>query len=76
MIMKKFFLIIIAVVMGCVAIEAAQLTPTQKKAKTEIYNVLKKYGSNISDSGEEAIEFQYNGAKYEVFVSIGSIWFA
>ena len=68
MIMKKFFLIIIAVVMGCVAIEAAQLTPTQKKAKTEIYNVLKKYGSNISDSGEEAIEFQYNGAKYEVSV--------
>ncbi|MBD5277718.1 MAG: hypothetical protein HDS32_00520 [Bacteroides sp.] len=66
--MKKFFLIIIAVVMGCVAIEAAQLTPTQKKAKIEIYNVLKKYGSNISDSGEEAIEFQYNGAKYEVSV--------
>lgn len=66
--MKNFFLIIIAVVMGCVAINAAQLTPAQKKAKTEIYNTLKKYGSNISDSGEEAIEFQYNGAKYEVSV--------
>lgn len=66
--MKKIFLIIIAVVMGCVAIYAAQLTPSQKKAKTEIYNTLKKYGSNISDSGEEVIEFQYNGAKYEVSV--------
>lgn len=69
-IMKKLFLIIIAVVMGCVAINAAQLTPAQKKAKTEIYNALKKYGTNISDSGEESIEFQYNGAKYDVSVNL------
>ena len=68
MIMKKFFLIIISVVMGCVVINATQPTPAQKKAKAEIYNTLKKYGSNISDSGEETIEFQYNGAKYEVSV--------
>lgn len=27
--------------MGCVAMNAAQLTPAQKKAKTEIFNALK-----------------------------------
>lgn len=39
--MKKIFLIIIAALMGCVAMNAAQLTPAQKKAKTEIFNALK-----------------------------------
>lgn len=66
--MKKIFFIIIAIVMGCVAMDAAQLTPAQKKAKTEIFNALKKYGTNISDSGEEVIEFKYNDVKYEVSV--------
>lgn len=54
--------------MGCVAMDAAQLTPAQVKAKKEIYSALKKYGTNITDSGDEAIEFQYNGAKYEASV--------
>lgn len=66
--MRKFFLIIIAAVIGCVAMDAAQLSPAQRKAKTEIFNALKKYGTNISDSGEEEIEFQYNGAKYKISV--------
>ena len=66
--MKKIFLIIIAAVIGCVAMDAAQLSPAQQKAKTEIFNALKKYGTNISDSGEEDIEFQYNGAKYTISV--------
>lgn len=68
--MKKFFLIIIAAVIGCVAMNAAQLTPAQKKAKTEIFNALKKYGTNITDGGGETIEFQYNGAKYETSVHV------
>ena len=50
------------------AMNAAQLTPAQKKAKTEIFNALKKYGTNITDDGGESIEFQYNGAKYETSV--------
>lgn len=66
--MKRIFLIIIAAVIGCVAMDAAQLSPAQRKAKTEIFNALKKYGTNISDSGEEEIEFQYNGAKYKISV--------
>lgn len=49
---------------------AAQLTPAQKKAKTEIFNALKKYGTNITDGGGETIEFQYNGAKYETSVHV------
>lgn len=66
--MKKIFLIIIAAVMGCVAMEAAQLTPAQKKAKTEIFNALKKYGTNISDDGEESLSFKYSGTTFEVSV--------
>lgn len=68
--MKKIFLIIIAAVIGCVAMNAAQLTPAQKKAKTEIFNALKKYGTNITDGGGETIEFQYNGAKYETSIHV------
>lgn len=68
--MKKIFLIIIAAVIGCVAMNAAQLTPAQKKAKAEIFNALKKYGTNITDGGGETIEFQYNGAKYETSVHV------
>lgn len=62
--MKKIFLIIIAAVMGCVAINAAQLTPAQKKTKTEIFNALKKYGTNISDDGDESLSFKYNGTTF------------
>ena len=66
--MKKIFLIIIAALMGCVAMNAAQLTPAQKKAKTEIFNALKKYGTNISDDGEESLSFKYNGTTFEASV--------
>ena len=68
--MKKIFLILIAVMMSCGALEASQLTSTQKKAKTEIFNALKKYGSNLTDSGDEEIEFQYNRARYKVAVHL------
>ena len=66
--MKKIFLIIIAVVMGCVAVSAAQLTPAQTKAKTEIFNALKKYGTNITDDGEESLSFRYNGTTFQASV--------
>lgn len=54
--------------MGCVAMNAAQLTPAQKKAKTEIFNALKKYGTNISDDGEESLSFKCNGTTYQASV--------
>lgn len=66
--MRRIFLIIIAVVIGCVAMNATQLTPAQTKAKKEIFNALKKYCTNITDDGGESIEFKYNGAKYETSV--------
>ena len=68
--MKKIFLIIIAVVLGCVAMNAAQLSPAQKKAKAEIYNALNKYCTNITDE-DEALRFQYEGAQY--FVNIHTL---
>ena len=66
--MNKIFLIIIAAVISCSASFAEQLTPAQKKAKTEVYNVLRKYGTKISANGDETIEFQYNGTLYEASV--------
>lgn len=66
--MKKFFLIIIAAVLGCVAMDAAQLTPAQTKAKKEIFNALKKYGTNITDDGEESISFKYDGTTFQASV--------
>ena len=68
--MKKIFLIIIAAVMGCVAVKAAQLSPAQTKAKIEIYNALKKSCTNITDE-DESLRFQYNGTQY--FVNIHSL---
>ncbi len=66
--MKKTFLIIIAAVLGCVAMDAAQLTPAQTKAKKEIFNALKKYGTNITDDGEESISFKYDGTTFQASV--------
>lgn len=66
--MKKIFLIIIAAVIGCVAVNAAPLTPAQKKAKTEIFNALKKYGTNITDDGGESLSFKYDGTTFQASV--------
>lgn len=66
--MKRIYLIIIGMVLSCVAVNAAQLTPAQIKAKKEIYSALKNYGTNITDGGEESISFKYNGATYEASV--------
>lgn len=66
--MKKIFLIIIAAVIGCSASFAEQLTPAQKKAKVEIYNALKKYGTNITDNGEETLTFKYDGTTFDASI--------
>lgn len=66
--MRKFFLIIIAAVIGCVAMDAAQLTPAQSKAKKEIFNALKKYGTNITDDGDESLSFKYDGTTFQASV--------
>lgn len=56
-------------VMGCATIDAAQLTPAQLRAKKEIYSALKKYASNIVDSGEESMSFKYNGTTFVTSVN-------
>lgn len=66
--MRKIFLIIIVAVIGCVAMDAAQLTPAQRKAKKEIYTALKKYGTNITDDGEESLSFKYDGTTFQASV--------
>lgn len=55
---------------GCGIMNATQLTLEQQKAKKEIYSALKKYGTNITDSGEEYIMFQYNRITYLVSVNV------
>ena len=47
---------------------AAQLAPAQSKAKKEIFNALKKYGTNITDDGEETISFKYDGTTFQASV--------
>ena len=66
--MKKLFFIIIAVMINCVPLDAAQVTPAQVKAKKEIYSALKKYGTNITDDGEESLSFKYDGTTFEASV--------
>lgn len=55
--MKRIFFTVFIVVIGCVALNATQLTTDQIKAKKEIYAAIQKYGTDISDSGEESIFF-------------------
>lgn len=66
--MKKIFLIIIVAVIGCVTMDAAQLTSAQAKAKKEIFNALKKYGTNITDDGDESLSFKYDGTTFQASV--------
>ncbi|MGN0402514.1 MAG: hypothetical protein ACI4HQ_09705 [Acetatifactor sp.] len=68
--MKKFLLVIIVALLGCAAINATQLTPVQKKAKTEIFNALKKYASNLSEEDNETIRFQYAGSTYKAGINL------
>lgn len=65
--MKKIQIILLMIV-GCVFLSSAQHTQLQKKAKTEIFNALRKYGSNLTDDGEESISFKNNGINYEISV--------
>lgn len=67
--MKRIFLITL-ILLGCTAVmSAVQLSPSQQKAKVEIFNALKKYGTNLSDDGEETIRFTSDGIQYWVNVS-------
>lgn len=64
--MKKILLIIC--ILCCCIYNASALTSLQQKAKNEIFNALKKYGTNITERGEEELMFKYNGANFRVSV--------
>lgn len=66
MTMKKAVSIILAIVLGCVAMSAAQPTALQRKAKTQIFEALKKVGNSISDEGDESLIFKSEGYTYRV----------
>lgn len=65
--MKRFFLIIAAALFVTLAINASPLSEAQKKAKVEIFNALKRYTTNLSESGEETFLFRYADSKYTVY---------
>lgn len=68
--MKRILLIIFANIIGCVVLNATQLTSAQVNAKKEIYTVLKNYGTDVFDGGEESIFFKYNESTYAASVHI------
>lgn len=68
--MKRTLLVIAILCMICTTVNAVQITPAQRKAKTEIYNTIKKYGTNIIDDGEESLTFESDGTTYGVSVYI------
>ena len=66
--MKKIFLIILLLVSCSAAIYAGQLSQSQQKLKTEIFNALKKYGTNLTDAGDGTVMFKVNDIQYFVDV--------
>ena len=60
--MKKIFLVLLTSLVCIFPISA--LTPLQQKAKSEIFNAIKKYGTNITDDGDERILFKYDGTTF------------
>lgn len=64
--MKKTLFIFIF--LSCCIFNATAITPLQQKAKNEIFNALKKYGTNITERGDEILMFKYNGTTFEASV--------
>ncbi len=67
--MKKIFFTIFAVFFCCATVSAAQLTSAQRKAKTEIFNALKRIATNVSEPDEETINFEVSNTRYRVHIS-------
>ncbi|MCF0156729.1 MAG: hypothetical protein HUJ85_06755, partial [Veillonella sp.] len=50
--MRRVFILIFCLMSVC-AISAQTLNPTQKQLKKEIFSVIKKIGTNLTDDGGE-----------------------
>lgn len=64
--MKKSIVIFLA--LFCIGLSSYALTPLQSKAKSEIFNALKKYGTNITDEDSENIIFKYDSTTYHASI--------
>ena len=65
--MKKFLFLIILAICTIANSNAAPLSSNEKKAKTEIFNALKKTATNITDE-DDAIRFRYDGTQFIVYI--------
>lgn len=65
--MKKFIFLIILAICTIANSNAAPLSSNEKKAKTEIFNALKKTATNITDE-DDAIRFRYDGTQFIVYI--------
>jgi len=66
--MKKILLFMIFVFSVC-AISAQTLNATQKQLKREIFNSIKRIGTNLKDDGNEVIRFTSQEINYVVQIS-------
>lgn len=66
--MKKVLLCILSLFNVC-AISAQTLSNVQKQVKQEIYNAIKKVGTNLQDDGGEVIRFTSGEINYIVQIS-------
>ena len=66
--MKKIFLFMIFA-LGVCAVYAQTLNATQNQLKNEIFNALKKIGTNLKDDGNEVIRFTSQEINYIVQIS-------
>ena len=66
--MKKGLLCILSLFNVC-AISAQTLSNVQKQVKQEIYNAIKKVGTNLQDDGGEVIRFTSREINYIVQIS-------
>lgn len=66
--MKKVLLCILSLFSVC-AISAQTLSNVQKQVKQEIYNAIKKVGTNLQDDGGEVIRFTSGEINYIVQIS-------
>ena len=66
--MKKVLLCILSLFNVC-AISAQTLSNVQKQVKQEIYNAIKKVGTNLQDDGGEVIRFTSREINYIVQIS-------
>lgn len=67
--MKRTLILVLSIALGCMAISATQPTALQKKAKSEIYQALRKVAKSVSDVGDERISFKSDELVYLVHIS-------